>query len=307
VHGVSSNPRRGAGARSAAERPAPRIERVASQGFSRPSTVEDCVAILAASPDATLIAGGSDLGVESNLRGRRFAHLVSLEAIDELRRSSETSESVRLGAALPLTDIGRRWANAPPVLHDWLTLFASPPIRNRATLGGNLMTASPIGDAAPLLIALDAVVHAEGPEGRRTIPISSFFLEYRRTALVPGEILTAIEIPKPLPAFVRFYKVAKRRLDDISTVAAAMAMDWTSSGDIRRARFAFGGVAATPLRLLEAETAVVNRPWDEAAVERVQGILVRTLAPQGDHRGSKEYRLEVSKSLVEKFWWERPR
>jgi xanthine dehydrogenase small subunit len=278
---------------------------VASNGFSRPSTVEDCLAILAASPDATLIAGASDLGVESNLKGRRWAHLVSLEAIDELHECSENSESVKLGAALPLTDIGQHWVNAPEVFHEWLELFASPLIRNRATLGGNLVTASPIGDAAPLLMALDAIVHAAGPGGRRAIPLSSFFVGYRRTALHPGEILTAIEIPKPLPAFMRFYKVAKRRMDDISTVAAAMALDWESSGHVRRARFAFGGVAATPVRILEAERAVVDQPWNEAAVERVQRILGRTLTPMSDHRGSKEYRLEVSKSLVEKFWSER--
>ena len=287
------------------KRPAPRIEAVECQGFSRPSTVDDCLAILAASPDATVIAGASDLGVESNLRSRRWAHLVSLEAIDELRECLETSESVKLGAALSLTDIGQRWVNAPRFVYEWLELFASPLIRNRATLGGNLVTASPIGDAAPLLMALDAVVHAAGPTGRRAIPLSSFFVGYRRTALRPGEILTAIEIPKPLPAVVRFYKVAKRRMDDISTVAAAMAMDWESSGYIRRARFAFGGVAATPVRMLEAERAVVDQLWNEAAVERVQRILGRTLTPMSDHRGSKEYRLEVSKSLVEKFWSER--
>jgi xanthine dehydrogenase small subunit len=257
-------------------------------------------------PRSTLIAGGTDLGVEWNLHGLRWTHLISLEAIDELRSFSETSESVMLGAAMPLSEIGRLWTNAPQVVHEWLALFASPLIRNRATLGGNLATASPIGDAAPLLLALDAIVHAAGPEGRRTMPLSSFFLGYRKTALRPGEILTAIEIPKPLPAFVRFYKVAKRRLDDISTVAAAMALDWENSGNIRRARFAFGGVAATPLHMVEAEAAVVGKPWSEAAVQRVQHILSRTLAPMSDHRGSKEYRLEVSKRLVEKFWSERP-
>jgi xanthine dehydrogenase small subunit len=288
------------------DRAAPRIDAATAQGFSRPSTVEACVATLAADPEATVIAGGSDLGVESNLRGRRWAHLVSLEAIDELRAYTETSTSVMLGAALPLTDVGRRWTTAPAVLHEWLELFASPTIRNRATLGGNLATASPIGDAAPLLLALDALVHAAGPEGRRTIPLSSFFVGYRRTALRPREILTAIEIPKPLPAFVRFYKVAKRRMDDISTVAAAMAMDWESSGHIRAARFAFGGVAATPLRVPDAEGAVLNQPWNQVTVERAQRIIGTTLTPMSDHRGSKEYRLDVSKSLVEKFWWERP-
>ena len=137
------------------------------------------------------------------------------------------------------------------------------------------------------------------------MPVSSFFVGYRKTALRSGEILTAIEIPKPLPAFVRFYKVAKRRLDDISTVAAAMALDWESSGNIRRARFAFGGVAATPVQVVEAEAIVEGKPWNEVAVGRVQHVLGSTLAPMSDHRGSKEYRLEVSKSLVEKFWSER--
>jgi xanthine dehydrogenase small subunit len=119
-----------------------------------------------------------------------------------------------------LSDIGTRWRAAPPVVHEWLDLFASPPIRNRATLGGNLATASPIGDAAPLLLALDASVHIAGRNGQRTHPLASFFTGYRRTVLQRGEILTTIEIPQPLPGFVRFYKIAKRRLDDISTVAA---------------------------------------------------------------------------------------
>jgi xanthine dehydrogenase small subunit len=287
-------------------RPAPHIGAVSAPGFSRPATVEECVAALAAHPDATLIAGGTDLGVDWNLHHRRWTRLVSLEAIDELRAFSETGESVMLGAALPLSDIGRLWTTAPPFLNEWLGLFASPLIRNRATLGGNLATASPIGDAAPLLLALDAAVHAAGPDGRRVIPLSSFFTGYRKTALRAGEILTAIEIPRPWPSALRFYKVAKRRLDDISTVAAAMAVDQDDEGNVRRARFAFGGVAATPVRVPEAEAAAEARLWNQATVERVQQALGRTLKPLSDHRGSMEYRLEVSKCLVEKFWSERP-
>src|SRR4029077_1320700 len=136
---------------------------------------------------------------ESNLHERRWPHLVSLEAIDELRDCSETADVIRIGAALPLAEIPARWRDAPDVIHQWLSLFASPPIRNRATLGGNLATASPIGDAAPLLASLDAIVHVAGHRGRRAIPLSSFFVAYRRTAMLPGEILTAVQIPKPLP------------------------------------------------------------------------------------------------------------
>jgi xanthine dehydrogenase small subunit len=285
-------------------RPAPRIEPIALPGFSRPSTVEECVAIFQADPEAKLIAGGSDLGVEANLKGRRWSHLISVEAIDELRELSDTGESVRLGAALPLTEIEQRWQRAPEFFRGWLTLFGSPAIRNRATLGGNLATASPIGDAAPLLAALDATLHIAGPGGRRRVPISAFFTASRRTALGSADLVTMIEIPKPLPEIVRFYKVAKRKLDDISTVTAAMAVDRDDSGRVRRARFAFGGVAATPIRVVEAEEALVGQPWNETAVERAQRVLARTLVPITDHRGSREYRLEVSKKLLEKFWWE---
>ena len=167
-----------------------------------------------------------------------------------------------------------------------------------------MVTASPIGDAAPLLIALDATVHAAGPGGRRAITLASFFVGYRRTALLPGEILTTIEIPKPFPHLLRFYKVSKRRLDDISTVSAAIAMDLDFGGRVQRVRFAFGGVAATPVRVLEAEEAVTGQIWNGAAVERVHRILDRTLTPITDARGSRDYRLHVSKSLVDKFWWE---
>ena len=153
-------------------------------------------------PDATLIAGGTDLGVESNLRGTRWAHLVSVEAIDELQRLlDETDARVRIGAgvaAQPTSAGGGR--GAAGVVHEWLTLFASPPIRNRATLGGNLATASPIGDAAPLLLALDAVGRYRRPRrtpdacrSRRSSPAIGRPLWQR------GEMLTAIEIPKPLP------------------------------------------------------------------------------------------------------------
>jgi xanthine dehydrogenase small subunit len=169
------------------------------------------------------------------------------------------------------------------------------------------VTASPIGDAAPLLLALDANVRIAGPDGRRAVPLASFFTGYRQTVLACGELLTAVELPKPLPEIVRFYKVAKRRLDDISTVAAAMALDRDRSGRVTRARFAFGGMAATPVRVTEAETASERHAWNEAAVGRVQQAIGRTLTPLTDHRGSKEFRLEVSKRLVEKFYWEQRR
>lgn len=273
-------------------------------GFARPASVEEAVAILASTPGATLVAGSTDLGVESQLHGARWTRLVSLDAVDELRRFTETLDEVRIGAALPLADLRRHWTTAPAVVDEWLALFGSPPIRHRATLGGNLATASPIGDGAPLLLALDASIELAGLDGRRRVPLDAFFTGYRKTVRGRDEIITTIVVPKPLPALVRFYKVARRRVDDISTVAAAMSLDRDATGRVSRARFAFGGVAATPLRVDEAERAALDQPWTMDAVERVQRALDRTLTPMSDHRGSKEYRLEVSRSLVERFWWE---
>jgi xanthine dehydrogenase small subunit len=155
------------------------------------------------------------------------------------------------------------------------------------------------------LLALDAKLTLASPRGARTVALDSFFSGYRRTALDRGELITAVEIPKPLPSFIRFYKIAKRRTDDISTVAAALAMNWDKSGKIARARFAFGGVAAVPMRALAAEEAITGQRWNEAAVERAQAALEHSIQPISDHRGSGEYRLAVAKSLLAKFLWER--
>jgi xanthine dehydrogenase small subunit len=292
--------------RARLSRPAPQLGRLEAPGFSRPSTIEECVAVLARYPHATLVAGASDLGVEANLRGTRWPHIVSVEGIAEMREIVNDVDRVRIGAAATLTEIEHRWLGAPGVIAEWLTLFASPQIRNRATLGGNLATASPIGDSAPLLLALDASVEIASTSGRRTVPLAGFFTGYRRTVLERGEILASIHVPKPFPELVRFYKIAKRAMDDISIVAAAMALDRDGAGRVRRSRFAFGGMAATPVRLVQAEQAIDGAPWNETGVERVQEVIERSFTPMSDHRGSAQYRLQVAKRLVEKFYGDRP-
>jgi xanthine dehydrogenase small subunit len=281
--------------------PAPAPETFRSATFSRPSSIAECLSILAENRHARLVAGATDLAVESNLKGKRFGSLVSVELIPELHVFEETSAFVELGAALSLDEIDALWRNAPPFLGEWLELFASSPIRNRATLGGNLATASPIGDSAPLLLALDAEVRIAGGAGTRVLPLNAFFTGYRRTMLRAGELLFSIRIPKPLPQFVRFYKVAKRRLDDISTVAAAFALRLGRSGRIETARLAYGGVAAVPTRAQAAEASLVGSSWDLTAVARAQAAVDRELSPIGDHRGSAAYRLAMAQSLIAKF------
>ena len=138
------------------------------------------------------------------------------------------------------------------------------------------------------------------------MPLDSFFVGYRQTVLTPGEFITAIEVPKPFPPFVRFFKVSKRRVDDISTVAAGMAVSLNRDYRVAHARFAFGGVAERSIRAVVAEDAVIGHPWNLATIELAQAALARTLKPMSDHRGSAAYRLAVAQSLLEKFWYEMP-
>lgn len=256
--------------------------------FSRPCDLHEALKLAATDPAARFVAGNTDLGVATNLRYQRFPHLISLDGIPEVREFHDADDYVEIGASMTLSEIEERWQSAPPVLGKWLRLFASPLIRNRATLGGNLQTASPIGDAAPLLLALDAELRIATMDAERFIPLYSFFRGYRETALERGEIIRSIRIPKPLPDRIAFYKVAKRRMDDISTVAAAFAARGSTI------RMAFGGVAPIPLRAFEAEQAGRN----------AREVLARTLHPISDHRGSAGYRLAMAQNLVDRFFAE---
>ena len=272
--------------------------------FIRPQSLTECVELLSRNEGARLVAGATDLAVESNLHDRCPSCLISIEDLPELCDFHETNDVVRIGAALTLTELEARWPQPPSAVREWVRLFASPLIRNRATLGGNLATASPIGDTAPMLLAFDATLEILGPLGRRNLPLASFFRGYRQTALAGNEIITAVEIPKPLPQFPRFFKIAKRRLDDISTVAGCIAVKVDHRNVVEHARFAFGGVAPTPLRALEAEDAALGRPWELDTVKRVQEVLASTLHPITDHRGSAAYRAALAQTMIERYWYE---
>jgi xanthine dehydrogenase small subunit len=285
---------------SAAPRLDPFTYRSRAGRFSRPRDLAECFGLLQADPEATLVAGNTDLGVATNLHGRRFPHLISVENLAELCEFSAGRDGVEIGAGLTLTEIAERWTDAPEVFREWLALFASPLIRNRATLGGNLATASPIGDSAPLLLALDTQLCLVSRAGERRIALDEFFVDYRKTVLRPGEVIKSVRIPKAWPDRARFYKIAKRSMDDISTVAAGMAI-WTAGGRVTRARIAYGGVAPLPLRARDAETALAGTRGLPEDFERARNTLKHSLRPIGDHRGSAEYRSAVAQSLIGKF------
>ena len=276
--------------------------------FYRPTRLDDALSFLAEHPDATPIAGGTDLVVYANQRYDRFGTLLSLEAIDELRSFEWSSAGVVIGAGLPLAELEDRLHDDHrgelPLLETLLPLFSSRLVRNRATLGGNLATASPIGDSPPALLALDAEVTAGSVRGQRTIPLGELFTGYRTTQLERDELIVSVRIPRPFPAIQRFYKVSKRVLDDISTVAAGFGLDLARDGTVERIRLAFGGVAATPVRARDAEQVIEGQPWNAATVEKAREALRAAGTPMTDHRGSSEYRAAMMTRLVDKLLYE---
>lgn len=276
--------------------------------FVRPSTLAEVFTLLAEAPQATPIAGGTDIMVRANLGGAELGTLVSLEAVPELRALRIEPDAIVIGAALTLSELEARLVLDPelvrglPIVPELLGLFSSRLIRNRATLGGNLGTASPIGDAPPVLLALDAEITLASARGRRTLPLRDYFRGYRQTALAPGELIVELRLPRPFARFQRFYKVSKRVLDDISTVAAAFALDLGANGRIDRLRIAYGGIAATPIVARAAEELAVGRPWSAATVELLAGAVEALGTPMSDHRGSGAYRRAMTGSLLRKFF-----
>ena len=283
------------------------------QRFVRPTDLPSLLRLLSEDPQAIAIAGGTDLMVYANQRYERFPVLAAVDAIPELARFEVTPSEVVIGAGLTLTAVEERTSSsgddpgalAIPMLRQLFPLFSSRLIRNRATLGGNLATASPIGDAAPALLALGAEVTLAARDGARRIPLADLFVGYRKTALRPGEVIVSIHVPRPLSRHQRFYKVSKRVLDDISTVAAAFALDLGADGRVERLRIAYGGVSATPLDATAPVGALaVGRPWDRETLAVLLDAVGPVGTPLSDHRGSAAYRRAMMGRLLEKLFAE---
>ncbi|MEV6796355.1 FAD binding domain-containing protein [Streptomyces sp. NPDC051320] len=271
--------------------PAPVATEYARDGsvFLRPSTLAEAVRLLRDRPDAVVVAGSTDLGVEVNIRSRRADCVVAIDRLPELRELRVESDYIEIGAAQTLTEIERRIDGSVPLLAELLPQFASRLIRNSATLGGNLGTGSPIGDSPPVLLALEASVVLADADGEREVPLADYFTGYRQSVRRPGELIRAVRIPLPLSPVAAFHKIAKRRFDDISSVAVAFALD-IEDGIVRKARIGLGGVAATPIRALAAEAALEGKPWAAETVEAAAQVLQAQGTPMNDHRASADYR-----------------
>lgn len=284
--------------------PPPAVVRTRLDGdgtaYLRPDSLAEALDLLGEHHDAVLLAGATDLGVEVNLRGSRPPLLIGIDRLPELRAFEEDDDEIRIGAALTLTEVERLLGGRVPILADLFPLFASRLIRNGATLGGNLGTGSPIGDAAPALLALDARLVLTSSDSERQVPLSGYFTGYRESVRERDELIREVRIPLPLAGLTAFHKIAKRRFDDISAVAVGFALD-VSDGVVRRARIGLGGVAATPVRANATEAALEGRAWDATTVEDAAVVLASEGSPIDDHRASSRYRAAMLGQSLRKF------
>ena len=293
-------------ARQTAPAPAAAVTSVDSdQGrYVRPADLAEAVELLAAEPDAQLVAGSTDWGVELNIRHRRAGLTIGIDRLPELREFSVGPNHVDIGAALTLSEAEARLAGRIPLLAALFPQFASRLIRNGATFGGNLGTASPIGDTPPALLALNAslVLAAEG--ANRVVPLAEYFTGYRQSVRQPGELIRTVRIPLPVAPLTGFHKIAKRRFDDISSVAVAYALRLNPDQTVAEARIGLGGVAATPIRALAVEEALAGRPWSRETIAAAAGLMAEAGTPLTDHRASSQYRTAMLRSSLLKFYAE---
>lgn len=269
--------------------------------FHNPATLAEAVALKQAHPEAVFFAGGTDLGVNLSRHQTVAPTLIALDRIAALQQIEVQADRVRIGAGVPLSRIERELAGLFPALDELLPWFAARQVRNRATIGGNLGSASPIGDLPPVLLALDATVECVGPQGRRELALDGFFLDYRKTARRPDEIIVAVTLPRRDDRVQGFYKVAKRQTDDISIVAAAFVLVCDEAGVVHHARLAYGGVAATPIRATAVEVMLTGHRLDGPAVAAACAALEQAFTPLSDHRASAAYRRALCASLFARF------
>ncbi len=295
--------------RARSERPAPASATTVisgSQGrFVRPRDLAETLELLAEFPDARLVAGSTDWGVELNLRHTRAPLTVALDRLPELQMLHHGDDVLDIGAGLSLSEIERGLAGRVPLLAELFPQFASRLIRNGATLGGNLGTASPIGDTTPALLALDASLVLASRSGERVVALADYFTGYRQTVRRADELIKTIRVPLPVAPVAAFHKIAKRRFDDISSVSVAFALR-LDGGRVADVKIGVGGVAATPIRASDTEQALIGKPWTGGTVREAAAVLGAEGTPLSDHRASGDYRAATLRTALLKFHAQNP-
>lgn len=270
--------------------------------FWAPVELDALCDLLAQHPDACVLAGGTDVGLWITKQDRALPKLIYLGNVAALKHCALDEQALCIGAGASLSDALPLLTAEYPELDELCARFASPPIRNAGTLGGNVANASPIGDLPPLLLALEATLVLRLGARERVLPLSAFFLDYQRTARQPGELLTQVRVPRRQAGQrVAAYKVSKRFDQDISALCAAFSVR-LEQGVLRDVRVAFGGMAAIPKRASAAEQALEGQPLSDDVLRAGMQALRQDFAPISDMRATAGYRAQVAENLLRRFF-----
>jgi xanthine dehydrogenase small subunit len=272
--------------------------------FFAPRTVEALADLVKKYPTATLLAGGTDVGLWVTKQFRDLATVIYVGGVAGLAEIKVTKTHIDIGAGATYTDAHRVLAEHYPDFGELVRRIGSTQIRNLGTIGGNIANGSPIGDTPPALIALGAELVLRRGKARRTMPLEDFFIAYRKTALQPGEFVERVRVPvRGTARRFRAYKISKRFDQDISAVCGAFSVE-LSEGRVRDIRICFGGMAGTPQRARQTEASLIDRPWTEATIASAMRLLDVDYTPLDDMRASADYRRLIARNLLRKFYLE---
>lgn len=273
---------------------------------ARPSTSDELAAWYAANPDATLIAGATDVGLWVTKQLRELDKVAFLAGIDDLRGVEVSDTEIRFGAMTTIAEVLTAVAPIWPGFAEMLRRYGSAQVRAAGTIGGNIANGSPIGDSPPALIALGAQLHLRHGESRRSMAIEEFFIDYGKQDRQPGEFVEAVTISLPTatrPDRLKCYKISKRFDQDISALLGCFNIT-VSDGTVTEARIAFGGMAGIPKRAAHVEAALIGQAWSEATITAALPEFARDFTPMSDARASAAYRLQTAQNLLMRYFLE---
>lgn len=276
----------------------------ADRHYLAPTDLGELLSILHAQPEARLVGGATDLHLEITQQLRQVDLMVYTGRVPELKVIEESEGLIHMGGAVTYAEAQEALCRHFPDLEELLARLGSRQIRNQGTLGGNVGTASPIGDIPPFLLATGARLRLRSLGGSRELPVADFFLDYRKTALRPGECIERILIPVPAPdKLLRAYKISKRLDDDISALCGVFNL-CIDDGTVTQARVAFGGMAAVPARAHACERALTGQPWTLQTATAAGIALVQDFQPIDDLRASAAYRLDAAGGLLQRLFYD---
>lgn len=274
------------------------------QKYYLPKWLKTALALKVSIPNAIIVSGATDIALKQTKKQEHFDVIIDLSAIDELKQFSEDANQCTLGAGMSIEEVKTIAKDRFPALHSMLAVFGSLQIRNMATLGGNIGSASPIGDCLPLLFAYKAIINLIDSEGKtRSVPIDEFIVGYRQTALKTNELIYSVTIPKLYDSrIIKSYKVSRRKDLDISTVSAAFTLKLGSGGIVEDIMLVYGGMAAKTQRAERAANFLLNKKWDLNSIEQAMEIIEEEFTPLSDARSDATSRRIAASNLLLKFF-----